>query len=150
MKKKYIKLFCLFSCFLLYFFMKYLFFPIFNCSTLIFPYAINPFDIVNKYPKAWQNIKLTYCITFFISTYVLLNSFFSIIALNLKIPVYKKVKLNRLLFSSKINLLLGKNSFTEEKIYITEKSLYQNILITGTIGSRQNKFCNGTISKTAY
>ena len=140
MKKKYIKLFCLFSCFLLYFFMKYLFFPIFNCSTLIFPYAINPFDIVNKYPKAWQNIKLTY----------LLNSFFSIIALNLKIPVYKKVKLNRPLFSSKINLLLGKNSCTEEKIYITEKSLYQNILITGTIGSRQNKFCNGTISKTAY
>ena len=137
MKKKYIKLFCLFSCFLLYFFMKYLFFPIFNCSTLIFP-------------KAWQNIKLTYCITFFISTYVLLNSFFSIIALNLKIPVYKKVKLNRPLFSSKINLLLGKNSCTEEKIYITEKSLYQNILITGTIGSRQNKFCNGTISKTAY
>ena len=81
---------------------------------------------------------------------ILLNSFFSIIALNLKIPVYKKVKLNRPLFSSKINLLLGKNSCTEEKIYITEKSLYQNILITGTIGSRQNKFCNGTISKTAY
>lgn len=144
MKKKYLKLFCLFSCFLLYFFMRYLFSPIFNSSTLIFPYAINPFDIISKYPKTWQNIKLIYCITFFISSYVLLNSFFSIIVLNLKIPIRKKTKLNPILFSSKINLLLGTDSCTEEKIYITEKALYQNILVTGTIGSRQNKFRNRT------
>ena len=143
MKKIYLKLFCLFFCFLLYLFMRYLFSPIFNSSTLIFPYAINPFDIVNKYPKVWQNIKLTYCITFFISCYVLLNSFLTVIFFNLKFPIRKKPKQKSSFSSSKINLLLGKNSCTEEKIYITEKSLYQNILITGTIGSRQNKFCNG-------
>lgn len=146
MKKIYLKLFCLFFCFLLYLFMKYLFSPIFNSSSLIFPYAINPFDIISKYPKAWHDIKLTYCITFFISSYVLLNSFLTVISLNLKIPILKKVQSIPSFSSSKINLLLGKNSCTEEEIYITEKALYQNILVTGTIGSRKNKFCNGTSS----
>lgn len=146
MKKIYLKLFCLFFCFLLYLFMKYLFSPIFNSSSLIFPYAINPFDIISKYPKAWHDIKLTYCITFFISSYVLLNSFLTVISLNLKIPILKKVQSLPSFSSSKINLLLGKNSCTDEEIYITEKALYQNILVTGTIGSRKNKFCNGTSS----
>lgn len=146
MKKIYLKLFCLFFCFLLYLFMKYLFSPIFNSSSLIFPYAINPFDIISKYPKAWHDIKLTYCITFFISSYVLLNSFLTVISLNLKIPILKKVQSIPSFSSSKINLLLGKNSCTDEEIYITEKALYQNILVTGTIGSRKNKFCNGTSS----
>lgn len=132
--KKHTKLFCLFLSLLFFVFMKYIFAPIFNSSTLIFPYAINPFDIVTTYPTAWYCIKLIYSITFFISTYVLLNSFFNFIFFNLKIPKH----IHSTILHSNFNLFLGKNSSTEEKIYIPEKSLYQNVLVTGTIGSRQN------------
>lgn len=48
-----------------------------------------------------------------------------------------------------IKLLIGTNSESKENIFITEKGLYQNILVTGTIGSRQNKFCNVSFFKTA-
>lgn len=136
--KKHTKLFCLFLSLLFFVFMKYIFAPIFNSSTLIFPYAINPFDIVTTYPTAWYCIKLIYSITFFISTYVLLNSFFNFIFFNLKIPKHIPKKINSTILHSNFNLFLGKNSSTEEKIYIPEKSLYQNVLVTGTIGSRQN------------
>ena len=146
MNKKHIRLFCLLFCILLYCFMEYLFSPIFNSSTLIFPYAINPFDIVNTYPTTWNYIKITYRITVIISSYVLLNSIFNSILLNLKIPKRKSKTVFSNIVPSKINLLLGKNSTTGEKIYIPETSLYQNILITGTIGSRQNQFFNGTFS----
>ncbi len=37
--------------------------------------------------------------------------------------------------NNELSLLLGKNIYTNEKIYLPEKSLYQNILITGTIGT---------------
>ena len=37
--------------------------------------------------------------------------------------------------SNHLKLLIGKNMKTEELIYLPEKSLYQNILITGTIGT---------------
>lgn len=54
----------------------------------------------------------------------------------------KKIKLNKnnysLINSNKKNelkLLIGENVNTKEIIYLPEKSLYQNILITGTIGT---------------
>ena len=47
-----------------------------------------------------------------------------------------------------LNLLLGINPDNQKQIFITEKGLYQNILITGTIGSRKNKFCYVPIFKT--
>lgn len=144
--KKHSKLFCFFLSLLFFGCMNFLFSPIFNSSTLIFPYAVNPFDIVTTYPTVWHYIKLVYSITFFISTYVLLNSFFNFIFFNLKIPKHIPKKSNPTILQSNFNLLLGKISSSEEKIYIPEKSLYQNILVTGTIGSRQNKFCNGTFS----
>ncbi|MFQ8987284.1 MAG: hypothetical protein ACLR6T_01095 [Intestinibacter sp.] len=34
-----------------------------------------------------------------------------------------------------MELLIGQNEKTKELIYLPEKSLYQNILITGTIGT---------------
>lgn len=37
--------------------------------------------------------------------------------------------------NSNLNLLVGKDFFTKKFIYIPEKGLYQNILITGSIGS---------------
>ncbi|MDO5555938.1 MAG: hypothetical protein Q4G09_04725 [Clostridia bacterium] len=73
----------------------------------------------------------------YISIFLILNSIFSFkqkkITKNIK---SKKVNLNTL--KDEFHLFVGYNSLTQEEIVITEKSLYQNILITGTIGSRQD------------
>ena len=60
-----------------------------------------------------------------------------------------KINLNFYTPSSNLNLYIGKN-IENKKIYIPEKGLYQNILITGTIGSGKTSsaiypFCNQLI-----
>lgn len=130
---------CLFlSCFLLIIFM-----PIFITDTLIFPYAITPFDICKEYPKVWLTIKKLYWICFFISYFISYNYFYNNIQkyLSSKITISKR---NIEPFSSQENsleLLVGIDSL-KNVVYIPENGLYQNILITGTIGSRKNFFCN--------
>ena len=46
----------------------------------------------------------------------------------------KKTEENNL-NTNELNLLVGYNYNNKNKIYLTEKGLFQNILITGTIGS---------------
>ena len=53
-------------------FIYILFMPIFCAKSLIFPYAIHPFDICKEYPKIWQLIKKLYLITFLISYSIIL------------------------------------------------------------------------------
>lgn len=123
---------------LILFFINYLiFYPILNSKSLIFPYALHPFDIVKNYPIAWKNLKVLYCVSSYFSIYATLNSF---LLFKSKKPTIKKSKVsqNNLSLENSLNLFVGHNSFTNEKIYITEKALYQNILVTGTIGSREN------------
>ncbi len=111
--------------------------PILTADTLIFPYSIHPFDIVKSYPQVWYNIKVIFCINLFISNFLILNSMSIFFKFNKHINL-KKPKLNVVYPQnlSRINLLIGTNSKTQEKIFIPEKGLYQNILVTGTIGSR--------------
>ena len=144
MKNFYKKLLAFFISFIIYCIMKCIFSPIFTVSNLIFPYSITQFDIVAQYPIIWSYIKKTYCITFFLSTFLLTNTLIS----NLKFSLTKffSAKPKKPIFSSGINLLIGKNSSSQEEVYICEKSLYQNILITGTIGSRQDQFFNGAFT----
>lgn len=115
--------------------------PILTSKNLIFPYSIHPFDIANDYPKAWFYIKIFYCFSLFITVFLTLNSlsiFFN----------FKKKKANKkdppdefyLSNQSNLNLLVGINKDTQKQVFITEKGLYQNVLVTGTIGSRKNKF----------
>lgn len=121
--------------------------PIFTTNSLIFPYAITPFDICEKFPKIWIFIKKTYWICFFISYFIVYNYLYNNIQ-----KFYKNKKIRTSILSknyvsssnNSLNLLVGKN-FQGTKIYIPEKGLYQNILITGTIGSRKNIFCNVSI-----
>ncbi len=124
--------------------------PILTAKSLIFPYSIHPFDIASDYPKPWFYIKIFYCFSLFITVFLTLNSlsiFFNI----------KKKKTNKkdiidefLIDESNLNLLVGINQDTQKEIFITEKGLYQNILVTGTIGSRKNKFFNVSIFRATY
>ncbi len=116
------------------------FYPIFYAKILIFPYAVTPFDIVSKFPNLWCYIKLLYCISYFFNLLLAVNAVFKYIIL--KRDIFRKPTNHTFLTNTgNFNLLIGRNSQTQLDVCIPEKGLYQNILITGTIGSRKNKFC---------
>ena len=107
----------------------YIFSPILNATELIFPYAIHPFDIVSTYPDTWKKIRFYYFISLFISysiIYFYLTKNF--IFLSNKLPS-KSDKTS----ASELNLLVG--LYNNTPVYISEKGLFQNILVTGTIGT---------------
>ena len=105
---------------------------IFEAKYLLFPYALHPFDIVSLYPDTWILLKKLYIISFSISYIILYNKFSNLI--------YSKFSTNKqktnpisLLETSSLSLFVGISN--NIPIFISEKGLYQNILITGTIGT---------------
>lgn len=107
--------------------------PIFTATSLLFPYAINPFDIVKVYPNTWSLLKKLYLLTSFISFFILFNKLFNLIYSifpDIKRPKKLKIKKET---TDELSLLLGLSNKTP--FYLSEKGLYQNLLITGTIGT---------------
>lgn len=130
MPKKSIFLF--FLCFLLLvFFNLIIFYPIFKTNNITISFAIHPFNICTKYPKFWHFFKIFYIIILLFSSssisYLLISNFFK----NEK----KEQKLPLKTLDNNLRVLVGFSPSQKKDIYLPEKSLYQNILITGTIGS---------------
>lgn len=113
-----------------------IFYPIFISDEIIITYGIHPFDICSKNPILWSYIKITFIFTYIFSNLIfsifLFNNFFTKFLLIHKKTNNKNSKNNII---SNLNLLIGKDLYTNEQIYIPESGLYQNFLITGTIGS---------------
>jgi len=110
-------------------------FPIFTADTLIIPYSLNHFDICKEAPAVWLYIKIIYIFSYCFSAVIIANSIY-----NLFIKNHAPKKLDILppkpdCTPDGIHLYIGDSTVTREKFYIPEKGLYQNILITGTIGS---------------
>lgn len=105
--------------------------PIFQAQELIITYGLKPFDICESNAKLWQYIKIMYIITFFTSNLICSNFVYN------KIPIKKKIEkhLDKKNKDDKLKLFIGYNQKTKEKIYIPKSGLFQNFLITGTIGS---------------
>ena len=120
--------------YLLYSLTTNFFSPILEAYSLIFPYALHPFDICLKIPIAWYYIKLIFKITLLYNLFFFTNSLLSLI-----FPKSIKFKSLKYRFKSKkiknLCLYIGRSFKDNSPILINEKSLYQNILITGTIGS---------------
>ena len=114
-------------CFLINFL---LFFNLFISRDVVFNLAITPFNISREYPNIWSNIKFCYCLSCFISYTIL---FKSVIYKIIKNPKKKNIKENNI-DTNKFNLIIGINEYGVKR-YIEEDGLYQNIMITGTIGS---------------
>ena len=82
-------------------------------------------------PILWHNIKYLFLLFSFLSKLIfmnlLLNKFSNIIHFkNKKIPHS---------YGNSLNIRLGKSTDSDEYVMLPEKGLYQNILITGAIGS---------------
>lgn len=119
--------------FTIFFFIIYwhIFKPIYYSENIIITYAINPFNICEEQPILWNIIKIS-SIIFYLFSIFILSSCIS------KIIFYKKIKNERnnknITNSSNLSLLIGLDN-NNNFVTIPEKSLYQNILITGTIGT---------------
>ena len=108
-------------------------------------YGIHPFDIYSKNPDLWQFIKISYIIVFIFSNFIVSNFIYIRIIQKIHKFFYPSENINinkkeKALSRSKkiitnINLLIGIDKKSNSKIYIPESGLYQNFLITGTIGS---------------
>lgn len=134
MKKFFYKILFFIISFPIVFLLIYLIFqPIFNAEHLLFTFAIHPFDIVSVYPNTWILLKKSYLLSFLISYIIVFNKIFNFFNLNFHLKLKNKISLKKETNSNTISLLVG--LFENNPIYIDEKGLYQNILITGTIGT---------------
>ena len=145
----------------------FIFKDIFCAKKIIIKYAINPFDICQKQPQLWNNIKLLFIFSYMISSIIISNNIFKIIKNKKKNNEknskknnnyynknnQKNIKRNKIAkkrkklknsiditnfdenYEKKLEICVGKIPEINEKICIPEKGLYQNILITGTIGT---------------
>ena len=113
-----------------------LFYPIYTASEVIIEYGLNPFDICLENPNLWNLIKISFIVTFLISNLVISRFIFIrffkplFIKLSSKNQSVKKFEYDK----NKLNLLIGKNK-ENFNISVPESGLYQNFIITGTIGS---------------
>ena len=111
-----------------------LFFPIFTAETFIFPYALKPFDICKTNPKLWFVLKIIYIFFHFLFSIIISNIIFNFLSKKIiKTPIINPSTIEENL--ENLSLFIGLDNKTNKKIYIPEKGLYQNILITGTIGT---------------
>ena len=126
----------LFLCISIIFFSRILY-PIFNSNEVIITYGLEPFDINRDYPKMWYYLKIIYMVTFIFSNLIYSNFIYSKLIIRFFKTEKKKleVKVNK----DQINLLIGRDEKNNINIYLPESGLYQNFLITGTIGSGKTK-----------
>ncbi len=98
-------------------------------------------DIGNFNSKLWLSIKISSIILFFISYFIIFKSLFYnvfivLFAQNQKCSIISFAQ-NFKFDSQSLKIDIGQN-LDNEKIVISELGLYQNILITGTIGTRKD------------
>ena len=115
---------------LLIFFNIIIFYPIFTSNNILISFAINPFNICTKYPTFWFCFKILYVALCIISSFTV--SFLIVSCFSKPI---KNAKTIITINPTGLYLLIGHNINENHDVFIPEKSLYQNILITGTIGS---------------
>jgi len=106
---------------------------IFYSNNILIDFAIHPFNICEKYPDLWKFIKISYLISYSFCILIISNLIYSTIFSKEKLNKTENTLINNI-NNSELNLFVGKDK-NDNLVYIEEKGLYQNILITGTIGS---------------
>ena len=118
--------------------------PIYISSSIIIPYSLHPYDICITNPSLWKYIKFYFVIFYLLSAFICSNSIYSLIfrnKFNDKFVNKNAVKsISKSTNSKDLSIIAGKDE-NNNLVFIPEKSLYQNILITGTIGSGKTSSC---------
>lgn len=104
------------------------FYDIYISEEIIISFAINPFNICERFPELWFYIKILYIPTALVSAIICINILYSFIFTHKKESNNFSIHLNSDLF---LKIYDARN----KELFIPESGLYQNILVTGTIGS---------------
>lgn len=118
------------------FILFFIFKDIFYSNNIFIDFAIHPFNICEKYPDLWNFIKITY-VLFYCGVILIISNFIYSFIFHKKENIINENEATGICNTSndsKLNLLVGENE-KGNMLYIDENGLYQNILITGTIGS---------------
>ena len=108
-----------------------LFNPILFSSASLLTSNLKIFNFILEDINLWHNFKIIYVIFLIFDSIIISNILYSKFLYKLFTP--NKIENNKN-FSNELSLLIGKNQ-DNRLIYIPEKSLYQNMLITGGIGT---------------
>jgi len=109
-----------------------IFSPLYKLNSVYINYGLVPYDICKKQPELWHSLKVIFIISNLITLTFLSNTIYSKIFKfqNKKSETSYPQTINK----CELQLFIGKDE-KNNNIYIPEKGLYQNMLITGTIGS---------------
>lgn len=116
--------------------------PLFTATEVIIPYGLHPFDICQKNPDLWQLLKTVYRITFIFSYFLLFYLFYLFVIHHFSSWYHRffpsssfQDKQTLVENSNELNLVIGSDEKSQKLVVLPESGLYQNFLITGTIGS---------------
>lgn len=110
------------------------FLPIYKAEEIIISLGLRPFDICYDNPFLWKYLKISFIFFYLFSNLIIINSIVIKCHLFEKKQELASLELERINNSSLV-LLIGKDIELDKKIYLPESGLYQNFLITGTIGT---------------
>ena len=125
-------IFCSIFTFFILIFSIILFKPILFTSPNLLVSNLKIFDFVIENSTLWHNCKMLYFITLLFNSFVISNIIYS--KFLYKLFIFAPLVQTHTMDLTNINLLIGNDS-NGNPVYIPEKSLYQNILITGGIGT---------------
>ena len=114
------------------------FYSIYTTNEIIITYGLHPFNICSEYPKLWYYIKILFIVTLIFSNIIISNIIYRYYLMFKQFLLKNSHKKNtnlKLNNNSNINLEIGINPKNNSLIKIPESGLYQNFLITGTIGT---------------
>lgn len=112
----------------------FIFYPVYLSDNIIIKFAVHPFNICSKYPNGWKLIKVSYIVSLVISNLIISNIIYSF--LFKKSPDIKNTK--KIILSNNSNNELSLKiglTLENEEIFLPISGLFQNILVTGTIGT---------------
>jgi len=95
--------------------------------------------IYQNYPKTWNLLKNIYNIFFISSNVIILEYIYEFLKPHLSIISHINNTYIEPSSTTNLELFLGYNIENNHKVFIPKKGLYQNLLVTGSIGSRKNQ-----------
>ena len=110
-----------------------IFYPLYFSNNIFFKYSVHIFNICTNFPKLWKLIKVLFIVFYVFSNYFIFNYIYILINSSSKKIKNRSIN-NQDFINVDLKLLVGIDK-NENYIYIPQKGLYQNILITGTTGS---------------
>ena len=118
--------------FIAFIFGFFIFSPLYKLDSVYISYGLFPYDISQKQPQLWLFIKIYFIISNLMNLIIISNFIYS--KISNKNCIKNLSNKPAILDKNNLQLLIGSNE-QNNSLYIPEKGLYQNMIITGTIGS---------------